>query len=146
MVVKRTKKSAPPSRGMERSSKPLAKKLALKPGQTFLLLDPPPGYKEALGPLPRGVTMMIVAKEGGKADAVQAFATSKQGLKAALSKAKAALNPGGMIWITYPKGTSKMKSDINRDSIREYALAVGLETVALVAVDDDWSAMRCKVV
>ncbi len=51
-----------------------------------------------------------------------------------------------MIWPTYPKGTSKMKSDVNRDSIREYATGVGLETVALIAIDDDWSAMRCKVV
>ena len=39
-----------------------------------------------------------------------------------------------------------MKSDINRDSIREYTQSVGLETVALIAVDDDWSAIRCKVV
>jgi len=129
---------------MERSTKPLAKKLALKPGQRFLLLGAPPGYEDALGALPQGVTM--TTKAGGKADAVQVFATTKEELKDALAKAKAALNPGGMIWLTYPKGTSKMKSDINRDSIREHALGVGLETVALVAVDDDWSAIRCKAV
>jgi hypothetical protein len=129
---------------MERSGKPLAKKLALKPGQRFLLLGAPPGYEDALGALPQGVTM--ATKEGGKADAVQVFATTKEELKDALAKARAALSPGGMIWLTYPKGTSKMKSDMNRDSIREYALKVGLETVALVAVDDDWSAIRCKAV
>lgn len=124
-----------------RSSKPLAKKLALKPGQAFLLLDAPPGYRAALGPLPKGVT---ITKPGGKADVVQAFATSREELRDALAKAKAALNPGGMIWLTYPKGTSKMKSEINRDSIRDYALGVGLQTVAMIAVDDDWSAIRCK--
>jgi hypothetical protein len=129
---------------MQRSSKALAKKLALKPGQRFLLLGAPPGYKDALGPLPPGVT--VTTKAGEKADAVQAFATTKKELKDALAKAKTALNPGGMIWLTYPKGTSKMRSDINRDSIREYALDVGLQTVALIAVDDDWSAIRCKVV
>ena len=129
---------------MERSSRPLAKKLALKLGQGFLLLDAPPGYREALGPLPRGVTM--TTKAGGRADAVQAFVTTKKEMRDALAKAKAALNPGGMIWLTYPKGTSKIRSDINRDSIREYTQSVGLETVALIAVDDDWSAIRCKVV
>jgi hypothetical protein len=129
---------------MERSAKPLAKKLALKPGQAFLLLGAPPGYADALGPLPQGVK--VTTKAGGKADAVQVFATTNEELKDALARARAALNPGGMIWLTYPKGTSKMKSDINRDSIREYALSVGLETVALVAVDDDWSAIRCKAV
>ena len=126
---------------MDRSDKPLAQKLALKPGQAFLLLDPPPGYRAALGPLPKGVTF---AKGGSKADAVQAFATTKAEMTEALAKAKAALNQGGMIWLTYPKGTSRMKSDINRDSIREYALGVGLQTVSMIAVDDDWSAIRCK--
>jgi hypothetical protein len=129
---------------MERSRKPLAEKLALKPGQRFLVLDAPPGYMDALGTLPQGVTMSTKAR--GKADAVQVFATTKKELMEALSKARAALNAGGMIWVTYPKGTSKMTSDINRDSIRESALKVGLETVALIAVDDDWSAIRCKVV
>ena len=130
---------------MERSSKPLAKKLALKPGQRFLLLDAPPRYRDALGPLPQGVAM--TTRAGSKADAVQVFATTKKEMRDSLAKAKAALNPGGMIWLTYPKGTSKkFKSDIDRDSIREYTQSVGLETVALVAVDDDWSAIRCKVV
>ena len=129
---------------MKRSNKPVAQKLALKPGQRFLLLDAPPGYRDALGPLPQGVT--IITKAGDKADAVQAFATTKKEMRDALAKAKAALNPGGMIWLTYPKGTSKIKSDINRDSIREYTLGVGLQTVALIGVDEDWSAIRCKAV
>lgn len=129
---------------MQRSGKPVSQKLALKPGQRFLLLGAPPGYRDALGLLPEGVT--LTTKAGGRADAVQVFATTKREMEAALSKAKAALSPGGMIWLTYPKGTSGMKSDINRDSIREHAKGVGLETVALIAVDDDWSAIRCKVV
>jgi hypothetical protein len=128
---------------VQRSGKPISQKLALKPGQRFLLLGAPPGFEGALGPLPKGVTQ---GKAGGKADAVQVFATTKKEMEAALAKAKAALNPGGMIWLTYPKGTSRIKSDINRDSIREYARSVGLETVALVAVGDDWSAIRCKAV
>ena len=126
---------------MERSTKPLASKLALKAGQTFLVLGDPKGYLEKLGELPPGVTMT----NGPKADAVQAFASSKKEMKEGLAKAKAALNPGGMIWLTYPKQTSKVKSEINRDTIREYASSVGLETVALVAVDDYWSALRLKV-
>ncbi len=49
-----------------------------------------------------------------------------------------------MLWVTYPKGTSKVKADINRDIIREYARTIGLEAVALVSVDDTWSALRLK--
>ena len=56
------------------------------------------------------------------------------------------MTPKGIIWVTYPKGTAKIKSDINRDSIREYTATVGLEAVAIFSLDDDWSALRLKVV
>lgn len=125
---------------MERSAKPLAKKLALKPGQTLLLLNAPGRYRESLLPLPEGVALATQ----GKADAVQVFATTRKELEKTLPGLKRILNPGGMVWVTYPKQTSKVKSEINRDSIREYALTVGFDTVTLFAVDDDWSAIRLK--
>jgi hypothetical protein len=50
-----------------------------------------------------------------------------------------------MIWVTYPKGTSAIETDINRDSIRTYAEILGLETIAIISVDSDWSALRLKV-
>jgi hypothetical protein len=52
----------------------------------------------------------------------------------------------GLLWVTYHKGTSKQKSDINRDSIAAYALTIGLQAVAMIPVDDDLSALRLKVV
>ena len=59
---------------------------------------------------------------------------------------RAALAPQSILWITYPKGTASIKSDINRDSIRAFAAPFGLEAVAICAVDDDWSALRLKAV
>ena len=90
--------------------------------------------------------MTVSTKAGGRFDAIQVFATTKKGLEESLAKAKASLNPGGMVWVTYPKGTAKMKSEINRDSIRTYAQTVGLDAVSLVAIDEDWSALRLKAV
>ncbi|HEY4673895.1 MAG TPA: hypothetical protein VIH03_06995 [Nitrososphaerales archaeon] len=55
------------------------------------------------------------------------------------------LNQNGVLWVTYRKGSSKIKSDINRDSIYEYALSVGLQGVAMIVVDENWSALRMKV-
>jgi hypothetical protein len=52
----------------------------------------------------------------------------------------------GVLWIAYAKGTSKKASDINRDTIREYAASIGLDTVAQIAIDGDWSALRLKSV
>ena len=115
----------------------------LKPGQTFLLLNPPAGYEKSVGTLPEGVT--LAASASGKVDAVQAFVSSKKELQETLRKLKDIINPVGMIWVTYPKGTSGIKTDINRDSIRNYAATLGLETVAIFSVNSDWSALRLKI-
>ena len=69
---------------------------------------------------------------------------SKNELNHKLQRLKTSLAPNGIVWVTYPKGTSKMKTDINRDSIREYAQTIGLEADAIFSVDDDWSALRMK--
>jgi len=50
-----------------------------------------------------------------------------------------------MLWVSYYKGTSKVKTDINRDMIYAYAHTIGLDGVGLVSIDDTWSAMRFKL-
>jgi hypothetical protein len=125
------------------SGKTIGEKLMLKPGQTFLLLKPPAGYEESVGALPEGVTP--TASASGKVDAVQVFVSSKKELQETLPKLKDIIDPAGMIWVTYPKGTSGIKTDINRDSIRTYAETIGLETVAIFSVNCDWSALRLKI-
>ena len=53
--------------------------------------------------------------------------------------------PDGLLWLCYPKGTSKVKTDVNRDILnRRLAEEYGLEGVAMVSIDDTWSAMRFK--
>lgn len=55
------------------------------------------------------------------------------------------MNEGGLLWLCYPKGTAKIKTDLNRDVLRETVAARhGLEGVSLVAIDDTWSAMRFR--
>ena len=126
------------------SDKTIAQKLLIKEGHTFLLLNAPRGYKATLGALPPKVK--VLTKPKGSADIVQAFVTSKQQLAEQLIGLRAALAPQGILWITYPKGTASIQSDINRDSIRAFAAPFGLEAVAICAVDDDWSALRLKAV
>jgi len=72
--------------------------------------------------------------------------TSKKELDEQLVKLKARLGSKGILWVTYPKGSSRIKADINRDIIREAALSVGLEAVAIFSLDEDWSALRLKPV
>ena len=54
--------------------------------------------------------------------------------------------PYNVFWIAYPKGTSTIKTDINRDTIRETAQEYGLKTVTAVSIDNTWSALRFRPV
>lgn len=126
------------------STKPLAQKLQIKPGQRVRLINSPRGYASRLGALPAGA--VLVKKQGAAADVIQLFVDSRAELEALLGQAKAALaGPKASLWVTYYKGTSKIETDIHRDSINAYAKTLGLEGVAMISIDDDWSALRLKV-
>jgi len=127
------------------SEKSVAHKLLVREGHKVLILNPPRGYKEKnLGSLPK--TAVFLKDSKGPADVIQVFVSSKKELEEQLAKLKPSLGSTSILWVTYPKGTSKIKSDVNRDVIREYAPTVGLEAVSIFSVDDDWSALRLKLV
>jgi predicted CoA-binding protein len=126
------------------SDKSVAEKLLIKPGQKILLVNPPKGYRALLGEIPKAVTVLKEAAEA--VDLIQVFLGSRKDLEEQLPRLKPLLAPKGLLWVTYHKGTSKQKSDINRDSIAAYAGTIGLQAVAMISVDEDWSALRLKVV
>jgi ABC-type Fe3+-hydroxamate transport system substrate-binding protein len=126
------------------STKSVADKLMIKPGKTVLFLNAPSQYEKVLGKIPAGAT--ILPSDAMAADIIQLFVASNAELKKQLPKTKKYLNPEGALWVTYYKGTSKTKTDINRDIIAEYAASIGFEGVAIISVDDDWSALRLKIV
>jgi hypothetical protein len=126
------------------STRSIPEKLQIKPGKTVLFVNKPSGYDKLLGKMPSGV---MVADESGKfVDIVQVFVESRQQLELELPRLKKMIQTNGMIWITYPKGTSGKDADINRDSISAYAETIGLEGVALVSIDSTWAALRVKIV
>jgi len=126
------------------SQKPVAQKLQIKENYMVMLVNEPKAYRSMLGALPRGVT--VLTERSRQADLIQVFVASSKELKVQLSALKPLLKTGGLLWVTYPKGTSKVKTDINRDSIREFAQSLGFQAVALFSVDDTWSALRLKAV
>ena len=127
---------------MDISEKSVAEKLLIKPGYNILLLNEPDNYRKLLGQLPAKV--ILLTKPEGLFDLIQVFVTSRQELEEWLPRLKASLKPNGLLWVTYPKGTSKMKTDVNRDSINTFAKSVGLQGVAMISIDDVWSALRLK--
>ncbi|MBW7886499.1 MAG: hypothetical protein H3C34_28505 [Caldilineaceae bacterium] len=125
---------------MEISS--LAKKLQIKPGQTVLVINGPVGYTDLLKPLPAGA--VLVTDKASPCDVVHLFATDSRDLHRYAGPAVAALKTDGTLWVSFPKGSSGIKTDLSRDAGWEVLADAGWEAVRLVAVDDTWSAVRFR--
>ena len=130
-------------KGKPMSDKPNAQKLLMKPGNKIWLIHPPENSKEILGELPPNVTLLQHPEE--PVDLILFFAASQKELEIHTRDLATHIQPGGLIWIAYNKGSSKIKTDINRDTLRAYAQTCGLLGVTLISLDDDWSAMRFRI-
>jgi len=123
--------------------KTLLQKLAIKPNNHFVLLNAPDGYLASLGQMPEGVT--VHRDLVPEADIIQFFTTQKPDLEECLPVLTRALKPKGILWITYPKGTSGLATDLSRDVIWQMGEPLHLRPVGMVAVDTIWSAFRFKI-
>jgi hypothetical protein len=129
--------------GYKMWEKSVAQKLMIKPGYKVLLVNAPDNYETTLGKLPEGVE--ILQNTAPNIDLIQVFLTSEAELEAHLSMLPPLLKPTGILWVCYPKGTPKIPVDINRNSIDSYANTLGLQGVAMIAIDNTWSALRLKI-
>jgi hypothetical protein len=123
------------------STKPVVQKLRLKPGSRALVLNAPANY---LDQFPSDVQVAQQLGDG-PFDFVQVFVTRRDELLSTAPRVRPVVKPGGLVWISYPKGKS-VPTDLNRDVVRLAAAEVGLEVVSQVAVDAVWSALRARVV
>jgi hypothetical protein len=126
------------------SEKSVVQKLGLKAGKTLWVSHAPAPIDGLLGAVPDGADVTENGK--GPFPLILTFARDRAAMAKQLPSCKARLESGGALWIAYAKGTSAKATDINRDSIREYVATIGLDTVAQIAIDADWSALRLKVV
>ena len=125
------------------SGTPLAKKLGIGIGSRIFLADAPKHYMKLVAPLPEGVR--VVRKIDGETDIVHIFSTERARLTAALQRSLNRLKQDGMIWVSWPKKSSKVPTDITEDTIREVALPMGLVDVKVCAVDEVWSGLKLVV-
>ena len=125
------------------SGTPLAKKLGIKAGSRVFAHGAPSNYRKLLAPLPDGVT--IVARMSADTDIAHLFATRRadlaRGIKAVLGK----MPQDGVIWVSWPKKSSKVPTDITEDTIREVALPLGLVDIKVCAVDEVWSGLKLVI-
>lgn len=123
------------------SGKTVAEKLHLKGGKKVTFFNEPDDNRELLGGIPESV---IITKEE-PADIVLAYIENFSQLRTNLAKLKSSIVPEGALWIAYHKGSSSIETDINRDSIIEFASGHNLKGVAMISINEDWSALRLKI-
>jgi len=122
------------------SGKSLVDKLGIKPRTRIAILNAPRGYRKTLGKLPPGVT--VTATASGSLPFIHFFTPSRDILEAQLSALLRALAPAGTLWISWPKKSSGVETDITEDVVRAVALPTGLVDVKVAAIDGVWSGLK----
>ena len=125
------------------SGTPLAKKLGIKDGVRLVVLNAPDGYSAWLKGLPPGTT--FGSRLVNAAPAVHAFTTKRSDLERTLRRLRATLDPAGFAWISWPKKSSGVPTDVTEDVIRELALPLGFVDVKVCAVTDTWSGLKLVI-
>jgi Protein of unknown function (DUF3052) len=125
------------------SGTPLASKLGIKAGAGLFLVGAPDHYRKLLSPLPEGVRFLKTFSSA--ADIAHVFVTRKTDLTKSLRDILPLLRPEGVIWVSWPKKSSKVPSDVTEDTIRELALPLGLVDIKVCAVDEVWSGLKLVI-
>jgi hypothetical protein len=123
---------------------PLFSKLNLKDHTQIVVMDAPPSFETELAKL-GSVRVIRNPAEVATVEFALAFATTQEELDTASKSLSARAHGDAVVWLAYPKGTSKRyKCEFNRDSGWGVLRAAGFETVRQVAIDEDWSALRFR--
>jgi hypothetical protein len=124
------------------ATSPLATKMKLKPGFQAAIASAPDGYLKELTPLPPGVTVSADLK--GKYDWIQVFVKSRIELEKVAPRAIRALKPESILWISFPKGSSKIQTDLTRDKGWDILQKSDLKWITLISVNETWSAFAMR--
>jgi len=120
----------------------LSQKLQLKLDQRLLLLNPPQGYATHLASELAGVPLLAESQE--QMEAVLLFINNLAEVSRLAPEAIRLALPDGLLWIAYPKGSSRIKTDVNRDILWQTLEPTGWRPVRQIALDEIWSAMRFR--
>jgi hypothetical protein len=123
---------------------PLFKKLNLGAHREIVVLNAPESFEPELKQL-KGVKILRDPVKPKNVKFAMAFAFTQAQLDRASKTLAAGSEGDAVIWFAYPKGTSKRYTcEFNRDSGWKVIVAAGFESVRMVAIDEDWSALRFR--
>ena len=125
------------------SGTPLAAKLGIEEGCEVVLVGAPEGLRALLEPFPPRVE--FVGEPSKRTSVVHLFTTRRADLAEALALYRKGLSPEATVWVSWPKKSSKVASEITEDTVREVALPLGFVDVKVCAVTEVWSGLKLVV-
>jgi hypothetical protein len=125
------------------SATPLIKKLGIKAGLMAVVINPPANYRRLLGKLPAGAELSN--RVAGDGQFVHLFSTRRVDLAKALERLRAKMADPGVLWVSWPKKSAKVPTDITEDVIRAVALPLGFVDTKVCAVDPIWSGLKLMI-
>lgn len=120
------------------SGTPLHKKLGIKAGDKAWVSGAPNGYELEL----QKAGEFHLAPKLADVDFAHVFTASRAELARDFPKLKSALKPAGMVWVSWPKKSSGVKTDLDENIVRDLGLKAGLVDVKVCAVDEVWSGLK----
>ncbi|HUS10647.1 MAG TPA: hypothetical protein VMZ30_09295 [Pyrinomonadaceae bacterium] len=123
------------------SGTPLAKKLGFKEGFRAGFVNPPEAFQKELGTLPADVEICVETLRE-PLDLIIFFTDSKQTLKREFPRLANKLARNGLLWVSWPKKSSGVITDLSDTIVRETGLAAGLVDVKVCAINDIWSGLK----
>ena len=125
------------------SKTPLPQKLGIKPNLKVVTINAPPHYRRLLGTVPDGVTFSDRLKLGSSF--VHVFVKTRIELERRLPVLREKIGDIGTVWVSWPKKSSAVLTDVTEDVVRAVALPLGFVDVKVCAVDDTWSGLKLMV-
>jgi len=122
------------------SARSIVQKLGIKPGFRIFVASAPAAYTDIVGALPQETKLLT--RPAAALDMVHMFARQAAGLAEKLRVYRDTIAPDGMIWVSWPKKSSGVPTDLTDVVVRDIALPLGLVDVKVCAIDDIWSGLK----
>jgi hypothetical protein len=122
------------------SGTPLWKKLGIRDGAQVSFVGSPPGFREAVAPMPAGVR--VHSRPRGQLDLIVFFAAQRSELERRFQGLAGQITDAGGLWIAWPKKASPIGTDLTFESVQQHGLAQGLVDNKSCSIDEDWQALR----
>lgn len=121
----------------------LSKKLGIKEGTRLYVCGEPDSYRELLAPLPAGVTFSRSAS--ARTDIAHIFVSRERGMRKQLVALRAKLKASAPVWVSWPKKSSGVRTDVTEDTVRAVALPLGFVDIKVCAINEIWSGLKLIV-